>query len=274
MRSLSGRTIALLESRLSEDFAAMVRRLGGTPISAPSVREVARADDFDVFIDGLSQGRFALAVFLTGAGANALFREADRRGRLAEALDALGRITIACRGPKPLAALKRQGLAAQITTAKPHTTHELLEVLGATDLTGRAVVLVHYGERNAAMADALRARGARLDEVCPYVWALPENVEPIRKVVDEALAQRIDAMLFTSQIQCRNLFQVAGDMNRADDLTRALNADIVVGAIGPVCADALRQLGITPDVMPAASNMASLITAIADYFDLTGKSEV
>jgi hypothetical protein len=60
---------------------------------------------------------------------------------------------------------------------------------------------------------------------------------------------------------------------KAGELTRALNADIVVGAIGPVCAHALRQLGVTPDVMPAASNTASLITAVADYFDLIGTTE-
>jgi uroporphyrinogen-III synthase len=274
MRSLDGRTIALLESRRSDELAAMVRRLGGTPISAPSVREVAHTGDFGVFIDGLSEGRFFVAVFLTGAGANSLFSEAERHGRLTEALDALGRTTLACRGPKPLAALKRQGLVAQIATVKPHTTHELLDALAAVDLTDRGVLLVHYGERNAAVAEALRARGARLDEVCPYVWALPDDIEPMARVVDEAVAQRIDAMLFTSQIQCRHLFKIAGDMNKADDLTRALNGHIVVGAIGPVCADALRQLGVTTDVMPGAGNMASLVTAVADYFDLIGDTNV
>src|SRR5438128_97758 len=134
MRNLSGRTIALLESRRNEELAALVRRLGGTPVSAPSVREVPRDDDFGVFIDGLAGGRFSAAIFLTGAGANALFAEAERQGRLQEALNALRPITLACRGPKPLAALKRHGLIAQITTVKPHTTRELLEALEAVDL--------------------------------------------------------------------------------------------------------------------------------------------
>jgi len=46
-------------------------------------------------------------------------------------------------------------------------------------LTNRSVALVHYGERNTALSAALRSRGARLDEVCPYEWALPEDLAPL-----------------------------------------------------------------------------------------------
>ena len=51
-------------------------------------------------------------------------------------------------------------------------------------------------------------------------------------------------------------------------LTLSLNQDIVVGAVGPVCAQTLRGHGVIPDVMPASPNMPALITALADYFDL------
>lgn len=273
MPSLNGRTIALLESRKSVELADLVRRFGGTPIAAPAVREVARLDDFNLFLDGITAGRFTVAVFLTGVGAATLLREAERRGRLDEAIDGLRRIRVACRGPKPLAALKRYGVQPSITTAKPHTSHELIDALAALDLRGAGVLLAHYGERNDAIAGALRGRGARVEEVCPYVWAMPEDVAPMTKVVDEAIARRIDAVLFTTQIQCRHLFQIAVDMNKVDALRAALEADVVVAAIGPVCAEALRQLGVRPDVIPGAGNMASLVTAVADYFELTGRAD-
>jgi uroporphyrinogen-III synthase len=268
-RPLDGKRIALLESRLSADIATLVKRFGGLPVGAPSVREVPRFDDVDTFVDGLTAGRYALAVFQTGAGAAGLFREADRRGRLQDVLLALRLITVACRGPKPLAVLTRHEVPVAIATIKPHTTRELLQGLAAIDLDGRGVVLVHYGERNIAMSDALRARGARVDDVCPYVWALPEDVAPIEAVVRDAIAGRLDAMLFTNQIQCRHLFVIAGAMGLAEPLAASLNAEIVVGAVGPVAAEALRAAGVTPDVMPASPNMGSLITAVADYFELT-----
>ena len=268
MATLRGRRIALLESRLSHEIATLVQRLGGVPITAPALDEVPCHDDFNVFMDGLARRRFSLAIFLTGTGTRTLLAEAERRGRLNDAVAALSQTTIACRGAKPLSALKRHGLRAQITTAKPHTTRAMMDALSTVDVKDRGVVLVHYGERNAEIADNLRERGARLEEVCPYEWTLPEDLGPITNVVREAIARRIDAVLFTSQVQCRHLFQVAAEMGLLEGLALSLNQDIVIGAVGPVCASALKKVGVTPDVIPSSPNIPSLITAVADYFEL------
>jgi uroporphyrinogen-III synthase len=271
MPALQGRRVALLESRKIDELSVLVRRLGGTVVAAPTVREVPRLEDAGIFVDGLAARRFGVTIFLTGVGATTLFAEADRQGRLPQTLDALSQTIIACRGPKPLAVMKRHGLIARLVTVKPHTTRELLDALTTVDLQGTSVLLVHYGERNNGLADALRAMGARLDEVCSYEWALPENLAPIVSVIREAIDGRLDVMLFTSQVQCRHLFQVARDLGLADALTTSMNGDLLVGAVGPVCADSLREFGITPDVIPSAPNMASLIAAVGDYFELTGQ---
>jgi uroporphyrinogen-III synthase len=127
---------------------------------------------------------------------------------------------------------------------------------------------VHYGEPNTALADALRSRGARVTEVCPYEWALPEDVEPLRALVRDARSQ-VEAIAFTSQIQVRNLFRVADSLNLTQQLAAALNEDVIVATIGPVCADALRAAGVTPDVEPADPKMGPLLIALADYIELT-----
>jgi hypothetical protein len=62
-------------------------------------------------------------------------------------------------------------------------------------------------------------------------------------------------------------------MGEGDALIRALTTDVVVGAVGPVCASALRDGGVIPDVLPAAANSASLVAAVADYFALRGPDE-
>jgi uroporphyrinogen-III synthase len=266
---LTGRRIALLESRLGADIATLVKRLGGVPVAAPSVREVRRTDDLDAFVDGVTRRRFALTVFQTGAGAATLLQEADQAGRLPQVLEGLRATIVACRGPKPLAIMRKNGVPVQVVTDKPHTTRELLQALASVNVEGREVLLVHYGERNATMAAALAARGANLTEVCPYAWALPEDVRPLEAIVRDGIAGTLDAMLFTNQIQCRHLFQIAERLSLTAPLTAKLNADVVVGAVGPVVADALRHAGVTPDVMPASPTMVSLITAVADYFELT-----
>jgi len=266
---LARKRIALLESRSSQDIATLVKRLGGIPVAAPAVREVPRDEDVSAFVGGVAARRFELGIFQTGAGASSLLRQAEERGAFAEVLEGLRRMTIACRGPKPLSVMRKSGVPVAITTEKPHTTRELLAALGSTELRDRGVLLVHYGERNTAMAEALIERGARLTEVCPYAWTLPEDRAPLESVIRDGVAGTLDAMLFTNQVQCRHLFEVARGMNLAEPLAARLNSDIVVGAVGPVVADALRAAGVTPDVLPASPTMVSLITAVGDYFELT-----
>ena len=128
---------------------------------------------------------------------------------------------------------------------------------------------MHYGERNAALAAALEARGARLEELSLYEWKLPDDIEPLKSLVQELIEKRVDAIAFTNEIQCRHLFRVADDMGLARQLALALNTDTIVAAIGPVCADSLQVLGVTPDVIPAQPSMGSMVTALAEYFELT-----
>lgn len=271
MRTFSGRTIGLLESRQRAELAGLVSRLGGIPISAPSVREVPRLDDVEGLIEALTAGRFAMVVALTGAGVSALLQQAEQRGRLDEVRHALGQTTLVCRGPKPLAVLRRHGLSAAVMTARPHTTAELIDALEETRLDDVSVLLLHYGERSAAVGEAMAARGARIEDACLYEWTLPEDIEPIRDLVRRAVAGTLDALLFTTQVQFRHLVQVAGGMGLGTALIEALNRTMVVGAIGPVCASALRAGGVVPDVLPASPNSASLVSAVADYYDLTGR---
>jgi uroporphyrinogen-III synthase len=265
--------VALLESRQARELAATVSRLGGVPFSAPAVQERPSLDDAGPALDRLVGGAFSLAIALTGAGVTALFAEAHRRGRSADVQRAMRLLTIVSRGPKPLIALKQHGLSAGIVTAKPHTTQELLEALTATHLESTNVMLLHYGERNRALVDALTARGALVEDVCLYEWTLPEDVAPLHEVVARTIAGEIDALLVTSQIQFRFLLEVAEAAGAREQLVQALNEHVVVGAIGPVCAAALRANGIVPDVLPASPNNASLIGAVADYFQLTAHRE-
>ena len=268
MRPLEGQRIALLESRKAADIAHMVQRLGGTPICAPSVREVLREGDFTPLLARLSDRGFDLVVALTAAASDALFAEADRHGALDGVITALKQTTLACRGPKPMLSLKRRGLTAQVVTEKPHTIDELLDALATIDVRGARVLMLHYGEHSDVLSTALIDRGAHVEDLCLYDWALPEDLGPLETLVTDTLAGRIDVMLFTSQIQLRHLMQVAGAMQLDVPLTHALRDDVIVGAVGPVCSRALRASGIVPDVMPHSPNGPSLIQAVADYVSM------
>ena len=88
---LSGVRVALLEARMGSELAELVRRYGGVVRSAPAVRE-APLDCADVvaeFLTRLQTPARRVYVFLTGAGATALFEEAERQERLPFIIESL-----------------------------------------------------------------------------------------------------------------------------------------------------------------------------------------
>jgi uroporphyrinogen-III synthase len=273
MPALGGATVAVLETRMSRELSELIRRLGGVPYVAPAVREVPHFENIPPFLDALTAGQFSIVIFQTGVGVNVLLREAERLGRLDETLAALRTTTVACRGPKPTAVLKRNVVPVHLKAAEPYTTTELLDAFSSLQIDGLRVGLIHYGEVNHVLADALRQRGARLDEYVLYEWRLPEDFTPLTALVRDLINQQVDVIAFTSQVQCRHLFDVARADGRGEDLARALSEHTIVGAVGPVCAAALRAHHVIPDVLPAHPTMGALIAALADYVELLRESD-
>lgn len=265
---LDGRRIGLLEARKRLELSQLVARVGGVPICAPALREAQTDVDLAPLLADVIAGRFDVAVVLTAAAMTTLCDAAERLRLLPDLREALGHMVLACRGPKPQLVLRRLGVSPGIVTATPHTGAELIEALSEATLKERSVLLLHYGERNDALSAAISGMGARVTDAYLYEWHLPDDVEPIRALIRLAVERELDALLFTSQVQCRHLFLVASEMGIADRLLQALQQHVAIGAIGPTCASALRVAGIVPDLIPSLPNSPSLVRALADYFDL------
>src|SRR5262245_59903300 len=265
---LDGLRIGLLESRLSGELATLIRNNGGDPRSAPSVKEVplVRQHEVAAFIDRLTAGAYTFVLFMTGVGVKALFKEAEGLGRLEELLQALRKTTTVCRGPKPIAVLKRHNIHVSIAVPEPNTTTDIIEALKGLYLSNQRVAMLHYGERADEMAEYLTNQGARLDELWLYEWQLPDDTEPMKKLIEDVIRGEIDSVAFTSKIQVRHLFQVASEIGQADELREALNNRTVVTAIGPTCAAALVETGVTPRIVPEHPKMGYMVKAMADYF--------
>jgi uroporphyrinogen-III synthase len=271
MNGLTGKNIALLEARLSSELAKLVERQGGTAFAFPALREatIDAGGEVNELITVLTSmqpdSRIHFLVLQTGVGVAALTREAEKLGRREELIATLGTITKVCRGPKPTAGLARLGLKPDVIAAEPYTTAEVLAALKEFELNGRGVALLHYGERNTALAEALIERGAQLHELCLYQWELPDEIEPLKTLIAQLGQGVFDAVVFTSQIQARHLFQVAGECDRKGELLEALKHKTVVASIGPTCSGALRALGVTPHVEPEHPKMGPLVVALAKH---------
>ncbi|MEP7309008.1 MAG: uroporphyrinogen-III synthase [Acidobacteriota bacterium] len=270
---LHGLRVALLEAQRTDEAAAHVRRFGGVPRCVPAAREARHPDRVDPFISRLAAGQVSMVVFLTGGGAALLFQEASRLGRLVETAEALRGTTVACRGPKPAAILRRYDVPVQVTAVEPYTTTQLLDALTRTDLNGKSIALVRDLEPSRvvsdALTDALVLRGARLEELPLYEWVMPDDLEPLQTLVRDLIAGQVDAIAFTNRVQSRHLFRIASELGLAVQLAHALNDDVLVAAVGPVCAEALQSAGVAPDIIPARATMAAMIAALAEYVELT-----
>lgn len=272
---LHGLRVALLEAHQTDEAAAHVRRFGGVPYCVPAAREARHPDRVGPFIDRLSAGQVNAVLFLTGGGAALLFQEASRLGRLDETTLALRTTIVACRGPKPVAALRQHNVPVDVTAAEPYTTKELLDALSSVDLHDKSVVLVRDREPGRVvrdlLTDTLADRGARVEELRLYEWVMPDDLDPLKSLVRELIGGQVDAIAFTNRVQSRHLFRVADEMGLVRPLADALNGDVLVAAVGPVCAEALQSVGVAPDIIPARAKMDAMIAALAEYVELTGE---
>jgi uroporphyrinogen-III synthase len=265
--TLGGARVALLEARLESELAALVARLGGVPVSAPAVREAPLDAEPSVraLLGALAAGRVDVVVFQTGVGARLLFDSAERLGRLDELRAALAGATVACRGPKPAAALRERGVRGDVHAPPPYTTAELLDALAAVDVRGRGVAAIAYGEPNDALAGELRARGAsEVVTVQLYEWRPPADPGPLEALVGDVIGGRVDAVAFTSQVQVRHLVAAAERGGRRDALVRALGETVVTASVGPTCTAALEAVGVSPHVTADPPKMRPMLTALAE----------
>jgi uroporphyrinogen-III synthase len=258
------RTVSL-ESRRSDEMARMLTRHGLVPIEAPSLREVPLEDQSEVLALGeaLLRGECDLLVLLTGAGTRAMVQSLSTRWPQQAIVSALGRIALACRGPKPVAVLKELGLKPSITAPEPNTWQELVHALGKLELAGQRVWVQEYGRPNPALMAALRERGATVQSAAVYAWQLPLDLAPLRCAVDALCDGRADAILITSARQIEHLLEVASQMGRRDGLVHALQHSVLIGSIGPVTSEGLGEHGLLADLVPEHPKMGHLVKALA-----------
>lgn len=263
--NFAGLRVVAFESRMAAETAKMITRLGGHPILAPAMREVALEDNRAAldFADRLLAGDFEVVIFLTGIGVRALFQVMETRHSRAALTAALGRTAIIVRGPKPAKAIRDLGLEPAVLTREPSTWRELLEDLSShLSLKGKKVAVQEYGVANRDLIAGLEARGAIVTTVSVYRWTLPTDRAPLGAALKAIAAGEADAALFTSASQVVNVMQVAEAEQIGADVRRGFAA-MLIGSIGPVCSEELRSHGIVPDFEPEHPKLGHLIKEAA-----------
>ncbi|HEX4126878.1 MAG TPA: uroporphyrinogen-III C-methyltransferase [Acidimicrobiales bacterium] len=141
----------------------------------------------------------------------------------------------------PVAALGQYDADADADTDRP--------------LAGRTVVVTRSGERGRGLVDALERAGATTVEL-----PLTRQVEP----ADGGAALHAAAAAVLD-----NTWVVLTSVNAADRFMGALRdaralGSVLVAAVGPATADALRRCGVEPDLVPAEHSARGLVEEFPD----------
>jgi uroporphyrinogen-III synthase len=260
--SFDGLRVLSLESRRAPEIEILIRRMGGNPLVAPSMREVPLAHNAAAlsFAERLFEGQFDMLILLTGVGTRLLNQVIETRWPPGAFMDALRRIAIVARGPKPMAVMREWDVPVAILVPEPNTWREI--VTATEGRPEKRVAVQEYGRRSPELIEVLLARGADVTSVPVYQWELPEDLAPLREAARRLATGKIDVLLVTSSAQIEHLLRVAAEME-LEHAVREASKRVVIASIGPTTSETLAELGLPPDFEPSHPKMGLLVNETA-----------
>jgi len=268
-KGFEGLRVLSLESRRAREMAQLITNCGGRATVAPSTREVASGPNPEevAFAAGLAKGEFQVVIFMTGVGTRALAQAIEPLCSREQWVAGLSRTAVIARGPKPVNVLREFGVPIALTVPEPNTWREILQTLdqnlATLPLKGARVAVQEHGVPSPELYAGLAQRGALVFAIPVYKWAPPEDDGPLRSAIAELAGGEFGVVLFTSSVQAHHLFRFADEMNKRDDVLHALRRT-VVGSIGPVTSETLREFRIGVDLEPSHPKMGFLVKEAAE----------
>jgi uroporphyrinogen-III synthase len=260
---MKSKVVAILETRTGAHLGELIARRGGIPMLAPALEEVPDVDG-EAVAALLARWRidpFKIVIFQTGVGTRALFQATDAAGLTGELLQHLSSSVVVVRGPKPVGELNARNVRIDIRAATPFTSETVLAAVSAIPIEGARVLVQRYGAANQFLREGLENRGAGVQEIATYRWALPADTQPLHRLLEALAHSSVDAVVFTSAVQIHNLYAVAQQAGSASQLAQQLNR-VIIASIGPVCSRALREHGIAPTFEADPPKLGPLVAAL------------
>lgn len=257
-RPLFGRRVLVTRSRRqARELVELLEASGAEAVEAPvlDIAPLEQFDGLDAAMDAVKT--FDWVIFTTVNAVEGFFRRLLRRGLDARALA----------GPKMCAVgvgvterLARFGIRADLA-AEGQGVDAVVEALGGWSNVATLKVLVpgSTGGRD-TLGEALAGAGAAVTNAAAFrTMAVDDN--PELDVYGQLLQRRLDVVTFTSAAAVRSFAALYGAEQVAD-----LLGHTIVATVGPAATDAVRQLGVTPTIVPIVPSIPALADAIRAHF--------
>ncbi|MFF4982538.1 uroporphyrinogen-III synthase [Streptomyces sp. NPDC001046] len=267
---LAGFTVGVTAARRADELGALLRRRGAAVLHAPALRIVPLADDSELLAATKDIIRQApdIAVATTAIGFRGWVEAADGWGLGEDLLSRLGGVRILARGPKVKGAVRAAGLTEEWSPSS-ESMAEVLDRLLEEGVEGLRIAVQLHGEPLPGFVEALRVGGAEVVGVPVYRWMPPEDIAPVDRLLDAAVARGVDAVTFTSAPAAASLLSRAEERGLLTDLLAALGHDVLPACVGPVTALPLQARGVDT-VQPERFRLGPLVQLLCQ--ELPGRA--
>jgi len=250
---LSGWKVIVTRPRdQAEELVRRLQELGAECLIYPTIRIVPPRsyEKLDRALQNLHS--YHWVVFTSANGVRAVL---DRMAALGMEPSDLGLMGVAAIGPATREALEEWGIQVSLSP-REYRAEGLVEAFSSLDIRGKRVLLPRAEEARDILPKSLRTLGAEVD-VVPAYRTVPdtENGQALRALLAQG---EVNAITFTSPSTVRNFLAMVGE-GAVDALSR-----VVVACIGPVTADAARDLGIRVDVVAKEYTAEGLVNALVE----------
>jgi uroporphyrinogen-III synthase len=258
--ALAGRRIAVTRAPTqAADLLALLRERGAQPLACPTI-EIRPPESYaqlDAALRALD--RYDWAAFTS---ANAVTAVADRLAVLGAGVPA--GVQLAAVGVATGRVLSERLRAPDFM---PRTASS--EALGTEldHVAGRRVLFPHGDLASDALASALRARGAVVDEVVAYRTVAGDGTGELARLVREG---DVDAILFMSASSVRHLLDALNSQRGAPALGPRHPA---VVCVGPETARAAVEGGLEVSAVAIEKTALGIVDAVERWFGRDGDAE-
>ena len=231
-----------------EDTIKLVKEMGWNPLIVHTV-DLRPRKDSEIFTDlsrVLAGGPVDWLVLMSPNGAHLLFNILKSHGNLLPSV--LGDFKMLAVGPRTKEALAKLGIR-DVHVPDKFSSMGIADFLSNQGLGGKRVLLARSSSADKSLTRALVKNGALVETINLYDSVIPSASASLKRFVDEIQRRDIQAILFTSSLSASNLFSMSKNYISLEELVPLLRS-IRVGAIGPVTARRLSELGIPPNVIP------------------------
>jgi len=265
---LKGKTVAITRpTGQSEEAGKLITEKGGVPYFIPAI-EIKGLSNFEPvkkFITEMMELQIDYVIFMSTNGVKHLFSIAEELGLTNQLKEGLAGTFVIAVGPRTAEELDREYKVHVSLVPTKYSSEGLIECFEEGEVFGKKIRIPRTSNATPTLSDKLREMGAEVEEIYVYESGLPVNEKMKEKFFEDLTSGKIDAVIFGSGLSAKNIFKMLSEKAPMKRLLEIVNSKVTTVAIGPTTAEALKELGVKVDVVPADYLFENAITALSQY---------